>query len=57
MGENIKADAREEAKMANDITKGIRGEVREDKKLEIVSNQKNKPGFNDRKLKSDNKIE
>jgi hypothetical protein len=42
--------------MANDITKGIRGEVREDKKLEIVSNQKNKPGFNDKGTKSDNKM-
>lgn len=56
MGENIKADAREEAKMANDITKGIRGEVREDKKLEIVSTQKNKPGFNDKGIRSDNKL-
>ena len=56
MGENIKADAREEAKMANDITRGNHGEAREDKKLEIVSAQKNKPGFNDRKIRSDNKL-
>lgn len=54
MDQEAHAARREDVRFAHEVNQSDQAGKREDKKLEIVSAQKNKPGFNDRGLKSDN---